>query len=329
MIVVLASEQSASGARTKRSRSGEEHLADIQRRRIISAVVKVVDAYDVEGASIARIVAHAGVSRKTFYGVFDNRNDCVLAAIERALTLAAQRARPAVEAQERWVDRVRVGLLALLQWCDDEPQLARLCVLHSATAGPRTLARRCEVLEGLAHVVDEGRKAARRPPPPPLTAEGLVNGAFGTIHARLLKVDTGTLTDLLNPLMSFIVLPYLGAAAARRELRRPLPAAPVGRRLNSSPEALEAVNIRLTYRTVRVLAAIAAQPGLSNAQASELAGVADQGQISKLLGRLARLEYVENKGEGQRRGGANAWYLTPRGKQLERTVGRELPGVGP
>jgi len=62
--------------------------------------------------------------------------------------------------------------------------------------------------------------------------------------------------------------------------------------------------MRLTDRTVRVLAAIAAiaaQPGLSNRQISQRAGITDQGQISKLLSRLAGLQLIENTGEGQRR----------------------------
>ena len=62
--------------------------------------------------------------------------------------------------------------------------------------------------------------------------------------------------------------------------------------------------MRLTYRTVRVLMVIAEQPGASNREIAEGSGIADQGQISKLLDRLARLDLVENRrrgaGEGRR-----------------------------
>ena len=39
---------------------------------------------------------------------------------------------------------------------------------------------------------------------------------------------------------------------------------------------------------------------------AERSGIADQGQISKLLTRLARLELVANRGAGQEKGAANA-----------------------
>lgn len=78
----------------------------------------------------------------------------------------------------------------------------------------------------------------------------------------------------------------------------------------------------MTYRTMRVLSAIASQPGLSNIEAARQAGVSDQGQISKLLNRLARLGLVENTGEGQPFGAPNAWHLTPEGKHLTWTVER-------
>jgi hypothetical protein len=84
----------------------------------------------------------------------------------------------------------------------------------------RLSVRREEVLAGLARLVDEGRDHARRQPPPQ-TAEAVVAGTLGAIHARLLEPGSPALSDLLNPLMSFIVLPYLGAGAARGELSRP------------------------------------------------------------------------------------------------------------
>ena len=87
--------------------------------------------------------------------------------------------------------------------------------------------------------------------------------------------------------------------------------------------------MRLTYRTVRVLAAIAAEPGLSNSQISQRAGVTDQGQISKLLSRLARLQLIESAGHGGRKGASNAWRLTHRGEAVERAIRHErLPRRG-
>jgi chromosome segregation and condensation protein ScpB len=90
-----------------------------------------------------------------------------------------------------------------------------------------------------------------------------------------------------------------------------------------APDSVEGLDMRLTYRTVSVLAVIAARPGLSNRQISQRGGIADQGQISRLLSRLARLQLIENTGQGQRKGSANAWRLTRHGEAVERTIRHE------
>lgn len=78
------------------------------------------------------------------------------------------------------MDRVRVGLLALLEFFDEEPVLARFCVVHSARAGPAVLAARLQVLDRLARVLDDER-APVRCYPPALTAQAVVSGVLGVL----------------------------------------------------------------------------------------------------------------------------------------------------
>jgi DNA-binding MarR family transcriptional regulator len=120
--------------------------------------------------------------------------------------------------------------------------------------------------------------------------------------------------------MSFIVAPYRGGGAARIELRKPTPQPARSVQAVAATNPLGGLDMRLTYRTMLVLTVIAEHPGASNREVAEDSGIVDQGQISKLLGRLARLDLVENFGDGQSRGAANAWRLTARGKQLERAI---------
>lgn len=324
--------------------SPREQVSEVQRARILAAMVGVAGEQGVEAATVARVVGRAGVSRRTFYDLFEDRRDCFLAAFEDAVSLAAQRVVPVFEAEGRWVERVRAGLSALLVLFDERPELARVCVVQALAAGPETLKLRGELSRVLARIVDTGRGEPRRSggQPPPLTAEGIVGGAFSVIHARLLEPDPGPLTDLLNPLMSMIVLPYQGPGVARRELARPVPRraprthaqAPCQDGDNApghshagddnggggARDPLRGLDMRLTYRTLRVLGAIAGQPGASNREIAERAGVHDQGQMSKLLGRLQRLALIENTGQGHAKGAPNAWSLTPTGTQIEQAI---------
>ncbi len=80
------------------------------------------------------------------------------------------------------------------------------------------------------------------------------------------------------------------------------------------------IPIRLRYRTVLVLEAIAEQSGSSNIQVAQRAGITDPGQVSKLLARLQAHGLIHNTGRGQTRGAANQWRLTLQGQQLQQSI---------
>src|ERR1039457_5770222 len=93
------------------------------------------------------------------------------------------------------------------------------------------------------------------------------------------------------------------------------------------------IPFRLTVRTHRVLSAVAELGGRgsnpNNREVSDAAGIADQGQISRLLARLEGHGLLQNTG-GSTQGVPRVWRLTPRGQEIvrvgqpriERTNGR-------
>ena len=290
---------------------------EAQRRRILSATIEVGSEHGPESATVTRVVALAGVSRRTFYDLFEDRSDCLRTVFEETVRRARDRAGAGYDPQARWVKRVRAGLRALLEFVEDEPELVRLC-LQIALGDSAVFNGRRETLDQLARLVDEGRMATRASrQPTSLAAESVVGGALALICARLIAHDPRSFLELENPLMSMIVLPYLGPGAAQRELRRSLaPRAPAARKREPALDLLGELNLRLTYRTLAVLEVIAAEPGLSNSAVSDRAGITDQGQISKLLKRLVSHGLLKSAGPGQGRGEANAWRLTRKGEQL-------------
>jgi AcrR family transcriptional regulator len=317
-------------SRTQRLRPGPNGLprgqvTEIQRSRMLTAAVEAVEEVGYSRLTVAQVIGRAKVSRKTFYDVFEDREDCFLAAFDQAINQASVLVGEAYTQEPNWRDGLRSGLMALLVFMDDEPGLARLCVVEALGAGPKVLERRGEVLEVLKEVVDRGRaqsgsRAGREPPQ--VTAEGVIGAVFAVLHARLLTGGREPFTDLLGPLMSMLVLPYLGARAASHELTRSAPqiSRPGRAPRRGARDPLEGLDMRLTYRTVRVLTVIGDSPGASNREIAEGSGISDQGQISKLLTRLERLDLVRNTGEGQIRGASNAWHLTERGAQVERAT---------
>jgi AcrR family transcriptional regulator len=336
---------------------GQEHVIEIQRSRILAAMVEISAERGAANVTVAHIVERAGVSRRTFYELYSDREECFLGAFDAAIARASRYVLDGYRPEARWAERLRTALTGLLTFLTYERGAGQLLVVGSLGAGAPALERRGRVLAQIFTLVDQGRTETKAGAElPPLTAEGIVGGVLSVLHSRLLAPRDGglacslvprhgvppaasdscegdpdgdSLLHLTGPLMSMIVLPYLGAAAARRELARPVPAS-LGLRKLTPADPLRDVQMRLTYRTVRVLMAVAALGGRGSHPSNREVGLAsdmqDQGQISKLLTRLSRLGLIENTGAGLARGAPNAWMLTPKGQEIERAIGEGATG---
>jgi AcrR family transcriptional regulator len=312
-----------------------EQLSEIQRGRILAGMFALAAERGASNVSVAHVVERSGVSRRTFYELFSDREDCLRAAFEQALSYAAGRVLPAYEAENGWRERIRAALLALLGFLDEEPLVGRLLIVESHAGGPVMRERRAQVLAALTGAIERGREQAKAGTLiPSVTGEGILGGVLAVVRSRLVEEGREPLVELTNPLMGMIVLPYLGAAAARRELERPLPVQgnpPRGAALLSDP--FKGAGMRLTYRTVRVLMAIAEleawDGGPSNRVIADTAEIKDQGQISKLLGRLERIGMIGNAGLAPGQGGSNAWRLTSSGRQVLNSIRTHTEDFGP
>jgi AcrR family transcriptional regulator len=307
-------------------RGGGLYVSAQQRRRLLEATLAVVAEQGYGRMTARRVSGRAGVSNKTFYDLFSDREDCFLAAFDEAVGTLGGVVASAYASEREWVAGIRAGLGALLALLDREPALRTLAFVEALGAGPRVLARRTEILGVLQDAVDRGCDGVRAGRElPALTAEGVVGAAFGVIYARLIEKPSKPLIGLLAPLMAMIVLPYRGHGASTRELSRPAPdptaaLVPRGRLGALASASAQNGDFRLTVRTHLVLTAVAelAAQGSnpSNREVSDVAGVKDQGQISKLLTRLEGLGLLHNTG-GHIKGMPNAWELTPMGVQAQ------------
>jgi AcrR family transcriptional regulator len=245
------------------------------------------------------------------YDVFDGVDECVAAAFDEGVGRLSRILTDAAAHKERWLDRVRAGLTALLAFLDEEPRWARFLVLEAPIGAADLSERRCRALRALAHAMERAAKdtaVSSELFSTEFASELIVGGVFSVVRARLLEDSSEPLVGLASSLMPFIMAPYPNSD---RELRNePLP-------------------VRATYRTTRVLSAIGVSPRLSNREIAEAAGLSDEGQTSKLLRRLEQRGLVENVGLGQPFGGPNAWLLTAYGERvLDATRHSLVPGAG-
>ncbi len=327
---------------------------EYKRVLLLAAAAAAVDEHGYGAVTVAHITARAKISRRTFYELFVDREQCLLAVMEDIDAQLTAELRGVALDDLPWRERVRTGLWAILRFFDREPGLARFCVVQSARGDERMAAYREELLARIVDVIAEGREESipvQGAEASPLTAEGVAGAIVSILNTRLSHtgrraagrarkdtVPSGLLSDLLGELMALVVLPYLGPQVAREERARPAPAEPApapapaplpvpapgskrgGRYLPLDPEQPRASSLRMTYRTALVLEAIARAPGVSNLDVAHHAQVNDQGQISKLLSRLERHGLVQNTGRGQTQGAPNEWRLTPAGQKLQQGI---------
>jgi AcrR family transcriptional regulator len=309
----LAGPRTGANAASAPARGGEL-VAEMQRRRLIAATIEVAGADGLREVSVGMICRRAGVSRRTFYELFKDREACLLATVEDGCRRLGAELLDVYREEGSWRERIRAVVTRLLERFDAEPELARLCVIGTLRAGPAVLEWRARVLAGLACAVDEAREETRGQVSP-LTAQGVVGGALAVLHARLLE-DDPRLAELAGALTAMIVQVYLGPLSAGEELTRSAARAPAPSIEHALRDPFKDLSIRFTYRTARVLTTIAAKPGASNREVSGGADISDDGQTSRLLTRLRDAGLVANGRDPDARGEPNAWSLTDRGRAI-------------
>jgi AcrR family transcriptional regulator/DNA-binding MarR family transcriptional regulator len=324
-------------------RGGGVFVSRVQQTRLLDAAVAVVAERGVARLSATRVSALAGMSTKTFYDLFADGEDCFLGVFDRAVDELAAVAAPVWAGEGEWVQRVRSVVIVLLASVERDAALGRVVFVEALGAGPRVLARRAEVFDRVAQLIDEGRVGGPAGLPS-LVAAGVAGAAFSVIHARLVEERPESLMELVGPVMATVVLPYRGQEASARELALPLPEPPEVPVLPEPAESTEFPadgvggeaasrgvssldGVRATERTLMVLASVAEHAGANNRGVAAGADIHDDAQISRLLSRLEEHGLVENRG-ARTAGLPKAWWLTASGAEFLRT-GRMLAAGEP
>jgi AcrR family transcriptional regulator len=214
-------------------------LAHDQRARIGRAAERLLCDRNVDRVSVGEVCAAAGCSRSTFYAVFSDRGELLLALFDD-LTLRLGHAMAVVHrAEPAWASGVRAAMSELLAFLEATPMLARFLIVDSLAGDRRMLAHRSRALEQLARVLDADSPAASgRSLPAPFGGEAIVGAVVSVLHARLVGEPAPSLRELRGALMGLVVLPYLGVRAAQAELLRPPPPARPVQEIGRPPELL-------------------------------------------------------------------------------------------
>ena len=206
-----------------RHRLPPEVIARSQRERLLSAAIDVVAEKGYAATTVADLTKEAGISRTTFYEMFEDKSSCFLEAYDAVIDVLVAHVTSAFEsaAGEPWPERIAAGLTALVELLATEADIARMAMVEVTAAGDDARARYRAALARFTPFLEEGRDYSRQSEElPPDTARFAIGGATSMIFDEIRAGRGPELKRILPDLLFAVLMPYLGSEEAENEMRR-------------------------------------------------------------------------------------------------------------
>jgi AcrR family transcriptional regulator len=292
-------------------------MGQSQRQRLVAAMAEVAGERGRRGATVELVCERARMSRRTFYELFTDAEQCFVAAVGQSFERLLYAVDEAVDgAGSRWEERAAAAILALLETLDHDPAIARLCLIEPHAGSPVALGLRNGAVHRVARVVAEGA-AFQDDAMRDVAARGAVGAVLQLAADRLLEEPGRPLRDLAGPAIYTTIAPFAGrrtaAQLAERVPQRPTP--PRDLRPVAST-ATAAQHLLMTELTRLTLLHLERHPEACNIDIARAIGVRHESQMSRHLRRLERAGIVSHR----RHGRTNAWELTPLGREAADAV---------
>jgi AcrR family transcriptional regulator len=185
----------------------------------VTAITETVAERGYPDTTIVEIAERASASLSTFYGNFENKQEALLAALDREREQSLAATWPAVEAAPDWEHSIRPGLDALFGYFAAEPAAARVAVVDAFTAGSEGLEGGDQTIWAFQVFLEPGRRLA--PGQSPLVPEAIGNAVYSLVY-RPIRDGRGERMRELTPTAVFVTLaPFVGAAEACALANRP------------------------------------------------------------------------------------------------------------
>jgi AcrR family transcriptional regulator len=189
-------------------------LADptIPRERLVTAVTETIAERGYPDATIIDIANRASASLSTFYDNFENKEEALLAALEREREQSLSAFRAAYEAAPDWPSAIRAGIDAWFGFLAAEPAAASIAIVDAFTAGPEALEAGDRTTWAFQAFLEPGRELASDLPP--IASEAVGNAVYALIYGQIRQSRIERLREL-TPTATFVQLaPFIGAATA-------------------------------------------------------------------------------------------------------------------
>jgi AcrR family transcriptional regulator len=205
--------------RLPRGRHGlpREIIERSQRERLLAAVVRVTVSKGYDGTTVADILGEAGVGRESFYEIFDDKLDCMLAAHKVLLDDLEEHVRTAYSQPGPWPARMREALAATLRWFATDPEAARFTLVEMSTVGPAFRGTFQAEYARFTKLLDEGLADDGLSPALTQASQLAVGAILARIYEEAVLGRTAELPRLLPDLTYNLLVPFVGEEVAQTE----------------------------------------------------------------------------------------------------------------
>jgi len=157
-----------------------------QRERLFAAMVAVSAEKGFPATSVADLVQLSGVSSRSFYELFEDKEDCFLATLEEILGAVQAMLSAQLQGEGSMEERMQGAAQLLIETVVAQPAAARLWLVESFCAGERARQRIDSALQSLSEQLQMAftELPGRRGMPVELT-RATAGGIAGMLYRRL------------------------------------------------------------------------------------------------------------------------------------------------
>lgn len=293
-------------------RSGQSYGLPTQRDRLVVAMGELVTELGGTAIGVHHVCQRAGISRRTFYELYVDRDACLLDTLGVAQDrLHSCMTEAVVAVGPEWEDRAVAATRALVGALCADPVLGYLCVVAPLAAGREAMSLRCAAVDEIGRLLGE-------PPSVEPAADVVLAAALGGVWELLRRhlVEEATQDDLAAAAIYALLTPFVGR---RRAVVR---AGALGHpttfvaRWTPSDVGKGDLGLLVTELTRQTLGYLDKHPDATNIAVARAVDVRHESQMSRHLARLRQAGVVRCHKQGR----TNAWRLTARGRDAVQSI---------
>jgi AcrR family transcriptional regulator len=181
-----------------------EEVKRDQRERLRSAIIELIAERGYQAVRILDLTKLARVSRPTFYSLYTDKEELLLAAYDEIAQRTAKTAIEAYQVEGTQSERLTAAIRAFAELAADTPQAMSLMVLGAFGAGGKAIERRNETLEALEQSIHAIRSPlSAEEAPIDLTLKMIIGGVREVTAARLRQGRAHELPGLADELATW------------------------------------------------------------------------------------------------------------------------------